>query len=146
MPYPIFSKIEKKDNFLFHIRHPNIQKCIQRLILNILALSTLDQIWPHIYHSTDSWQKKCLWENWPFFRIRSKSSEIQLAFFKLSMNVSNVQCNLSWQPYKIWQFRKVEKPNWSKLIPTFWSFEKFLFCQAVILNDESIDRVWNFLY
>ena len=129
---------------------------MQRSILNILVFSTLDQL----YISLLCWlvmKEKSLTKL--FLDFGPNSSRETTCVFKFPMNVFNVQCNLKWQPGKVWPFEKRWNPLLIIWFPTknrllslwlFWGLwelkyhliKEVIFCQVDILN-ESIDRVWS---
>ena len=131
---------------------------MQRSILNILVFSTLDQLYISL-----RWlvmKEKSLTKLILFLDFGPNSSSETTCVFKFPMNVFNVQCNLKWQPGKVWPFWEKMKSTLDHLIPpqknrllslwTFWGLwklkyhliEEVIFCQVDILN-ESIDRVWS---
>ena len=94
-----------------------------------------------------------------FLDFGPNSSRETTCVFKFPMNVFNVQCNLKWQPGKVWPFEKrwnplliIWFPPKNRLLSLwlFWGLwklkyyliEEVIFCQVDILN-ESIDRVWS---
>ena len=131
---------------------------MQRSILNILVFSTLDQL--YISLRWLAMKEKSLTKLLLFLDFGPNSSRETTCVFKFPMNVFNVQCNLKWQPGKVWPFWEKMKStldhlisppkNWLLSLWLFWGLwklkyqliEEVIFCQVDILN-ESIDRVWS---
>ena len=88
---------------------------MQRSILNILVFSTLDQL----YISLLCWlamKEKSLTKLLLFLDFGPNSSRETTCVFKFPMNVFNVQCNLKWQPGKVWPFWEKMKSTLDHLI------------------------------
>ena len=88
---------------------------MQRSILNILVFSTLDQLYISL-----RWlvmKEKSLTKLLLFLDFGPNSSRETTCVFKFPMNVFNVQCNLKWQPGKVWPFWEKMKSTLDHLIP-----------------------------
>ena len=110
---------------------------MQRSILNILVFSTLDQLYISL-----RWlvmKEKSLTKLILFLDFGPNSSRETTCVFKFPMNVFNVQCNLKWQPGKVWPFWEKMKSTLDHLI----SPQKQTFIIVTLLRTLEIEISFN---